>query len=88
MIIILIGWYIGTKLIFPMARVSKMPQIEGGMDRLRSEYNLLGKMDKNEYNHCNFVIVLVFGLLQTTWYLTDIGSLHGCCGSIICSVWV
>ena len=60
MIIILIGWYIGTKLIFPMAPGEQLPQIEGGRDRLRSEYNLLGKMDKNEYKSIAiFVIVLV-----------------------------
>lgn len=58
-ILILIGWYVGTKLIFPMKPDEQVPQIEGGMDRLRKEYALLGKMTGNEYKSIAiFIIVL------------------------------
>ncbi len=48
-ILILLGWFVGTKLIFPLKEREQHPQIEGGMERLRKEYALLGKMTLNEY---------------------------------------
>lgn len=60
MILILIGWFIGTKLIFPMKPEERVPQIEGGMARLKKEYDLLGKMTIDEYKSIAiFVIVLL-----------------------------
>jgi len=59
-ILILIGWFVGTKLIFPMKPEERVPQIEGGMARLKKEYNLLGKMTVDEYKSIAiFVIVLL-----------------------------
>lgn len=59
-ILILIGWYVGTKLIFPMKKEEQIPQIEGGMQRLKQEYNALGKMTFNEYKSIGiFVVVLI-----------------------------
>lgn len=59
-ILILIGWYVGTKLIFPMKKEEQLPQIEGGMQRLKQEYNALGKMTFNEYKSIGiFVVVLI-----------------------------
>lgn len=59
-ILILIGWFVGTKLIFPMKAGEQKPQIRGGMDRLRKEYMLLGKMTLNEYKSIAiFVVVLI-----------------------------
>lgn len=59
-ILILIGWFIGTKIIFPMSADEQKPQIKGGMDRLRKEYKLLGKMTINEYKSIAiFVVVLI-----------------------------
>ena len=59
-ILIMIGWFVGTKLIFPMKAGEQKPQIPGGMDWLRKEYALLGKMTINEYKSIGiFVIVLV-----------------------------
>lgn len=58
-ILILIGWFVGTKLIFPMKADEQKPQIAGGMDWLKKEYALLGKMTINEYKSIGiFVIVL------------------------------
>jgi anion transporter len=59
-LLILIGWFVGTKLIFPMKKEEQIPQIEGGMDRLKNEYALLGKMTMNEYKSIAiFFIVLL-----------------------------
>ncbi len=35
LIIILIGWFVGLKIIFPLKENEKKPSIEGGMDRLK-----------------------------------------------------
>lgn len=60
MILILIGWFVGTKLIFPMKPEERVPQIEGGMERLKKEYNALGKMKVSEFKSIAiFVIVLL-----------------------------
>lgn len=59
-IIIIIGWVVGTKIIFPMKPEEQKPQIEGGMQRLKDEYHALGKMTVNEYKAIAiFVIVLL-----------------------------
>ncbi len=59
-ILILIGWFVGTKLIFPMKPEERLPQIEGGMARLREEYHALGKMTFDEYKAIAiFVVVLI-----------------------------
>lgn len=59
-ILILIGWFVGTKLIFPMKPEERIPQIEGGMARLKKEFDLLGKMTFDEYKSIViFVIVLL-----------------------------
>ena len=59
-ILIMIGWFVGTKIIFPMKKDEQKPQIEGGMERLRKEYGLLWKMTMNEYKSIAiFVIVLL-----------------------------
>ncbi len=60
MILILIGWFVGTKLIFPMKPEERLPQIEGGMARLKTEFVSLGKMTIDEYKSIAiFVIVLI-----------------------------
>lgn len=59
-ILIMIGWFVGTKIIFPMKKEEQVPQIEGGMQRLKKEYEALGKMTFNEYKSIGiFVVVLI-----------------------------
>jgi len=48
-ILILIAWFVGSKIIFPLKEKEKKPQIEGGMERLREELHKLGPMNKEEY---------------------------------------
>src|SRR5574338_1649255 len=61
-ILILIGWLGGTKIIFPMKKDEQKPQIEGGMERLKKEYALLGKMTVNEYKS-----IAIFSIVLLLW---------------------
>jgi len=57
--LIFIGWFVGTKLLFPMKSQEQLPQIEGGIERLKEEYRKLGKMTFAEYKAIAiFVVVL------------------------------
>lgn len=74
MILIFIAWFVGSKLIFPLKEEEKVPQIDGGMQRLKDELQKMGKMDLQEYKAIAiFVIVLILwatdkqhGISQTT----------------------
>ena len=68
-ILLLIGWWVGVKLIFPLSKEEQRPQIEGGLDKLRDELHAMGKMDKEEVKSIvRFVCVLLL-------WATD--KLHG-----------
>ena len=58
-ILIFIAWFVGSKIIFPLKPEEKVPQIEGGMERLREELHKLGKMNKEEYK----AIAIFLGVL-------------------------
>lgn len=60
MLLIIIGWIVGTKIIFPMKPGERTPQIEGGMERLKQEYHLLGKMKTEEYKAIAIFLVVLF----------------------------
>jgi anion transporter len=64
-----IGYILAMKVFFPLSKEEKLPQIEGGMERLREEYNKLGKMNVNEIKS-----VIIFVLILGFW-ATD--KLHG-----------
>lgn len=65
----LIGYWLAMRVFFPLALSERMPQIEGGMDRLRREYAKLGKVSFNEKKS-----VVIFVLILAFWS-TD--KLHG-----------
>ena len=68
MILLLIGWFIGVKVIFPLKPEEKKPQIEGGMERLRQELVTMGKMTMEEYKSIAiFVGVLVMWVTES-WH--------------------
>ena len=68
MILLLIGWFIGVKVIFPLKPEEKKPQIEGGMERLRQELVAMGKMTVEEYKSIAiFVAVLVMWVTES-WH--------------------
>jgi len=68
MILLLIGWFVGVKIIFPLKPEEKQPQIEGGMERLRQELSSMGKMTKDEFKAIAiFVGVLVMWVTES-WH--------------------
>lgn len=48
-ILIFIAWFVGSKLIFPLKKGENQPQIEGGIEKLKVEYQAMGKMTMAEY---------------------------------------
>lgn len=56
----LIAWWTGTKLIFPISKEDATPKLEGGMDRLRAEYEKLGSITLNEIK-AGVVFIAVLG---------------------------
>ena len=58
-VLILIGWFVGTKIIFPLSDEEKIPQIEGGMDMLKEELVKMGPIKFDEVKAVAiFVVVL------------------------------
>lgn len=49
LLLMVIGWFVGTKLIFPLKKGEEVPRIEGGMERLKEELAKLGKMKTEEF---------------------------------------
>ena len=67
--IMFLGYLLAMKVFFPLALNERLPQIEGGMDRLRSEYAKLGKISFQEQK-----AIVIFLLILGFW-ATD--KLHG-----------
>ncbi len=64
-----IGYLVAMKIFFPLSPGERLPQIEGGMDRLREELKKLGKIDIQEIK-----AIVLFVLILGFW-ATD--RLHG-----------
>ncbi|PIE90998.1 MAG: sodium:sulfate symporter [Acidobacteria bacterium] len=69
LLLILIGYVVGTKWLFPLSEEEKRPQIEGGMERLREELDKLGKVRGEEIR-----AVIIFVVVLLLW-ATD--AFHG-----------
>ena len=68
-ILILIGWFVGSKIFFPLKKEERVPQIDGGMNRLRDELHKLGKMTGQEYK--------AVAIFMTVLILWATGDYHG-----------
>ena len=68
-ILILIGWFVGSKIFFPLKKEERVPQIDGGMYRLRDELHKLGKMTGQEYK--------AVAIFMTVLILWATGDYHG-----------
>ncbi len=64
-----VGYILAMKVFFPLPPEQRLPQIKGGMNRLREEYLKLGKMDIQEVK-----AVIIFLAILSLW-ATD--RLHG-----------
>lgn len=68
-IMMFIGYLLAMKVFFPLSPSERLPQIEGGMQKLRDEYKKLGKISFEEKKS-----VLIFILILLFW-ATD--KIHG-----------
>ena len=75
MLLLIIGWFVGVKLIFPMKPEERKPQILGGMERLREELVAMGPMKKEEFK----AIAIFVGVL--TMWVTE--ELHGVSAEVV-----
>jgi anion transporter len=73
LLIIIIGWIVGTKIMFPMKKEERIPQIEGGMQRLKEELQKMGRMKRNEYKSVAIFVGVLF-MWATKGYLHDISE--------------
>ena len=69
LLLLFVGWWVGTKLIFPIPKEERIPQIEGGLAKLRLELDSMGKMNFEEVKS----IIIFVGVLAL--WATD--KLHG-----------
>lgn len=61
-ILILIGWIVGTKVIFPLKPEERVPQVEGGIQYLKNELEKMGKMKPVEYR-----AIIIFVIVLALW---------------------
>ncbi len=66
LLLLFIGWFVGTKLIFPVSKSESKPQIEGGMERLKEELKSMGKISFEEIK-----AVLIFVGVLVLWVTKD-----------------
>ncbi len=59
-----IGYILAMKVFFPLSPQERLPRIEGGMERLREEYQKLGKIDKQEVKSV-IIFIVILGLWAT-----------------------
>lgn len=74
-LLIMAGWLVGTKIIFPVKKEERYPTIPGGMERLRKEYTSLGKMTGNEFRS-----IAIFSAVLLLW-VTD--KQHGISQTVV-----
>ena len=67
--LMLIGYILAMKIFFPLAPEERLPQIKGGMQRLKEEYEKLGPIHRQEIK-----AIIIFVLILGFW-ATD--KLHG-----------
>ena len=71
MILLVLGWFIGVKVIFPLKPEEKKPQIEGGMERLRTELDAMGKMTVDEYKSIAIFVGVLLMWMTGEWHGID-----------------
>ncbi|MDR1552799.1 MAG: DASS family sodium-coupled anion symporter [Prevotellaceae bacterium] len=73
LLIIIIGWIVGTKIMFPLKKEEREPQISGGMLRLREELQKMGRMKIDEYKAVAIFVGVLF-MWATKGYLHSISE--------------
>lgn len=71
-IILVLGLFLGTYVFFPLKKEERKPQIEGGIEKLKSELKAMGKMKPEEYKAVAiFMIVLLLWITKGTFHNID-----------------
>jgi anion transporter len=60
LLLVIIGWVLGTKIYFPLKKDEQTPQIEGGMERLKEELHKLGTIKFVEYKAVAIFVGVLF----------------------------
>ena len=68
MILLLIGWFVGVKIIFPLKPEERQPQIQGGMERLRHELESMGKMTVEEFKAIAIFVGVLAMWVTENWH--------------------
>ena len=71
MILLILGWFIGVKVIFPIKPEERKPQIEGGMQRLQAELDAMGKMTVDEYKSIAIFVGVLLMWITGEWHGID-----------------
>ena len=71
MILLLLGWFVGVKLIFPMKKEERAPQLEGGMTRLHEELSSMGQMTFAEYKTIAIFVGVLILWVTKGWHGID-----------------
>ena len=59
LLLMFLGYIVATRIFFPLKKEERLPQISGGMDRLREELHKLGKMDFQEVKSAILFLVIL-----------------------------
>ncbi|MCF0174189.1 MAG: DASS family sodium-coupled anion symporter [Bacteroidales bacterium] len=71
-LILVIGLLLGIYVFFPMKKEEQVPQIEGGLDRLRNELKGMGRMSAEEWKAVGiFILVLFLWVTKGTFHEID-----------------
>ena len=71
MILLVLGWFVGVKVIFPLKPEERKPQIEGGMERLRTELDAMGRMTVDEYKSIAIFVGVLLMWMTGEWHGID-----------------
>lgn len=62
LLLILLGWFVGVKLVFPLRPGERRPRLEGGIERMRQELRAMGRMTAAEYK-----AIAIFAVVLALW---------------------
>jgi len=65
--LMVLGYFFAVRIFFPLPKNERIPQIKGGMDRLRAELKKLGKIQVEEYKSA-FLFLSILVLWSTDKY--------------------
>lgn len=71
-VILVVGLLLGIYVFFPMKKEEQKPSIEGGLERLRTELDAMGRMTAQEWKAVGiFLLVLVLWVTKGTFHNID-----------------